>query len=145
MKRKEYARQQGVSSRTAWRWWKAGKRPGQQMDTGTIRMELEPPATPRVSPRVAIAARVSSAAHKRHLDRQAERLNACCAARGEPVAQGVNEVGSGVKDARPKLLALLADPRIGLNVVEPKDRLTRFGVRSLDILLKTQGRAIEVR
>ena len=39
MKLKDYARQQGVSYRTAWRWWKAGKLPGHQMDTGTILIE----------------------------------------------------------------------------------------------------------
>ncbi len=56
----------------------------------------------------------------------------------------VKEVGSGVNDGRPKLLALLEDQGIGLIVVEHKDRLTRFGFRYLDTLLKTQGRAIEV-
>src|SRR5262249_30168346 len=71
-------------------------------------------------------------------------LAAYCAARGYPVAKVVNEVASGVSDARPKLLALLEDQSIGLIVVEHKDRLTRFGFRYLDILLKPQGRAIEV-
>jgi predicted site-specific integrase-resolvase len=60
------------------------------------------------------------------------------------VAKVVKEVGSGVNDGRPKLLALLEDQGIGLNVVEHKDRLTRCGFRYLDTLLKTQGRAIEV-
>ena len=56
----------------------------------------------------------------------------------------VKEVGSGVNDARPKLLALLEDQGIGLIVVEHKDRLTRVGLRYLETLLKTQGRAIDV-
>jgi putative resolvase len=60
------------------------------------------------------------------------------------VAKVVKEVGSGVNDARPKLLALLADHRIGLMVDEHKDRLTRFGFRYLDTLLTNQGRALEV-
>src|SRR5258707_5939277 len=54
------------------------------------------------------------------------------------------DVASGVTDARPKVLALLDDQGIGLIVVEHKDRLTRFGFRYLDTLLKGQGRAIEV-
>jgi putative resolvase len=87
---------------------------------------------------------VSSAENKANLDSQAERLAAYCAARGYQVAKVVNEVGSGINDARPKLLALLADQSISLIVVEHKDRLTRFGVRYLDILLRNQGRAIEV-
>jgi predicted site-specific integrase-resolvase len=52
------------------------------------------------------------------------------------VAKVVKEVESGVNDARPKLLALLEDESIGLIVVEHKDRLTRFGFRYLDTLLK---------
>jgi putative resolvase len=59
-------------------------------------------------------------------------------------AKVVKQIGSGVNDARPKLLALLEDHPSGLIVVEPKDRLTRLGYRYLDTLLKTQGRAREV-
>jgi predicted site-specific integrase-resolvase len=142
MKLKEYARQQGVSYRTAWRWWKAGKLPGRQMDTGTILIETEPASASTPSQRVAIYARVSSAENKGNLESQAERLAAYCAARGYRVAKLVKEVGSGVNDARPKLLALLDDQSIGLIVVEHKDRLTRFGFRYLDTLLKAQGRAL---
>jgi len=144
MKLKEYARQQGVSYRTAWRWWKAGKLPGHQMDTGTILIEPEAPPGARVQDRVAIYTRVSSAEDTGNLESQAERLAAYCAARGYQVAKVVKEVGSGVNDARPKLLALLEDQGISLIVVEHKDRLTRFGFRYLDTLLKVQGRAIEV-
>lgn len=145
MKLKDYARQQGISYRTAWRWWKAGKLPGHQMDTGTI---LIAPET--LSPgeekalRVVIYARVSSAENTSTLDSQAERLVAYCAARGYQVTKVIKEVGTGVNDARPQLLALLEDQAIDLIVVEYKDRLTRFGFRYLETLLKTQGRAIEV-
>jgi predicted site-specific integrase-resolvase len=93
---------------------------------------------------VAIYARVSSAENKGTLDRQAERLAAYWAARGYQVAKVVKEIGSGINDARPKLLARLADQSIGLMVVEHKDRLTRFGFRYVDTLLKNQGRALEV-
>jgi putative resolvase len=145
MKLRDYARQQGISYKTAWRWWKAGKLPGRQVATGTILIAPEsPPESGLASTQVAIYARVSSAENKSHLDSQAERLVAYCAARGYQVARVVKEVGSGVNDARPKLLAMLADPRIGLIVVEHKDRLTRFGFRYVDTLLKNQGRAIEV-
>jgi putative resolvase len=145
MKLKDYATQQGVSYRTAWRWWKLGKLPGHQMDTGTILIDTgqERPATSKAG-RVAIYARVSSAENKPNLDSQAERLTAYCAAKGYQVARVVKEIGSGVNDARPKLLALLEDQSIGLIVVEHKDRATRFGFRYLDTLLKSQGRAIEV-
>jgi putative resolvase len=144
MKLKDYARQQGVSYRTAWRWWKAGKLPGHQMDTGTILIEPSAVAPSGVTQHVAVYVRVSSAENKGNLESQAERLAAYCAARGYQVAKVVKEVGSGINDARPKLLALLEDQSVSLIVVEHKDRLTRFGFRYLDTLLRAQGRAIEV-
>ena len=145
MKLKDYAKQQGISYRTAWRWWKLGKLPGHQMDTGTILVDgdQERLAAPKAT-RVVIYARVSSAENKPTLDSQAERLVAYCAAKGYQVVKVVKEVGSGVNDARPKLLALLEDQSIDLIVVEHKDRATRFGFRYLDTLLRSQGRAIEV-
>ena len=56
----------------------------------------------------------------------------------------MKEIGSGVNDSRPKLLTILADQSINLIVVEHKDRLTRFGFRYIETLLKGQGRSIEV-
>jgi predicted site-specific integrase-resolvase len=144
MKLKDYARQQGVSYRTAWRWWKAGKLPGHQMDTGTILIEPDAVAPSGVTQHVAIYVRVSSVENEGNLQSQAERLAAYCAARGYQVAKVVKEVGSGINDARPQLLALLDDQSVSLIVVEDKDRLTRFGFRYLDTLLRAQGRAIEV-
>jgi putative resolvase len=145
MKLKDYAKQQGISYKTAWRWYHAGKLPGRQMDTGTILVDVgqDHPAVPHAT-RVAVYARVSNAENKPNLDSQAERLVAYCAAKGYQVSKVVKEVGSGVNDARPKLLALLEDPTIGLIVVEHQDRATRFGFRYLDTLLRSQGRAIEV-
>lgn len=87
---------------------------------------------------------MSSAENKSNLDGQAERLAAYCAARGYEVARVVKERGSRVTNAGPKLLALLEEQGSGLIVVEHKDRRTRFGFRSVETLLKTQGRAIDV-
>ncbi len=140
MKLSDYAKQMGVRYETAWRWFRDGKIQGRRIGPHTIIItegQAEPAqATAR---RVAIYTRVSSAENKGTLDSQAERLVAYCAARGYQVARVVKEVGSGVNDARPKLLALLEDQRIGLIAVEHKDRLTRFGYRYLDTLLKGQG------
>jgi predicted site-specific integrase-resolvase len=145
MKLSEYAKQMGVRYETAWRWFRDGKIQGRRIGPHTIiitegQEELRA-ATP---PRIAIYARVSSAENKSNLDSQVEQLVAYCTARGYQVAKVVKEVGSGINDARPKLLALLADQGIGLIVVEHKDRLTRFGFRYLDTLLTNQGRGIEV-
>jgi putative resolvase len=143
MKLSEYAKQQGISYRTAFRWWKAGQIPGYQAATGTI--IVQDPKTAAAAPqRVAIYARVSSHEHPANLDRQAERLVSYCAAKGYQVSTVVKEMASGVNDSRPKLLALLEDQAITLIVVEHKDRLTRFGFRYLDTLLRGQSRALEV-
>ncbi len=91
-----------------------------------------------------LIARVSSAENKSNLDSQAERLVAYCAARGYQVGKVVKEVGSGINDAWPKFLALLADQSIGMIVVEHTDRGTRFGFRYIETLLQVQGRKIEV-
>jgi putative resolvase len=145
MKLSDYAKQMGVRYETAWRWFRDGKIQGRRIGPHTIIITegQEEPVT-AVPRRVAIYARVSSAENKSNLDSQAERLGAYCTARGYQIAKIVKEVGSGVTDARPKLLALLEDQGIGLIVVEHKDRLTRFGFRYLETLLRGQDRAIEV-
>jgi predicted site-specific integrase-resolvase len=146
MKLSEYAKQMGVRYETAWRWYRDGKIQGRRVGPRTIIIteDMQPEAVPSQVARIAIYARVSSAENEPNLDSQAERLVAYCAAKGYQVSKIVKEIGSGVNDARPKLLALLEDQSIGLIVVEHKDRLTRFGFRYLDALLKSQGRAIEV-
>ena len=87
-----------------------------------------------------IYARVSSPEHRENL----ERLVHYCTARGYQVHQVVKEIGSGVNDSRPKLLAALKDPHASRIVVEHKDRLTRFGFRYLQTLLAVQHRTVEV-
>jgi hypothetical protein len=94
----------------------------------------------QASTKVAVYARVSSAENKSNLDSQAERLVAYCATRGYPVAKVVKEVGSGINDSPPKFLALLAEQRIGMIVVEHKDRAIRFGFRSIETMKPTDAR-----
>jgi putative resolvase len=142
MKLSQYAKQQGISYRTALRWFRNGTIKGYQAPTGTIIVfDDEPQPT---SHKTAIYARVSSAEHKENLERQAERLTQYCIVRGYQVTQVVKEIASGVNDSRPKLLSLLKDTSITRIVVEHKDRLTRFGFRYVETLLEAQGRTIEV-
>src|SRR5258708_17298828 len=151
MKLSEYAKQQGISYRTAFRWWQAGQIPGYQAATGTI-MVHDPKtgaaaaaaAAAAAPQRVAIYARVSSHEHQANVDRPAERLVSYCAAKGYQVSKVVKEMASGVNDSRPQLLALLEDQAITLIVVEHHDRLTRFAFRYLDTLLRVQSRAVDV-
>lgn len=81
---------------------------------------------------------------KRTRDRQTQRLQDDAAARGYAVSKVVQERASGLTDHRPKLAKLLTDPTIGTIVVEHQDRLTRFGFHTIQQLLETQGRHIEV-
>ena len=131
MKLSTYARQIGVTYKTAYRWWKAGKLDAYQMDTGTVivRDPLKVSAT-----NVALYARVSSVDQKNDLERQLERLKDYAAARGYQVTRMVSEIGSGLNDRRPKFLKLLTDPTIGVIVVEYRDRGTRFGFTYLEQL-----------
>jgi putative resolvase len=144
MKLSDYAKQQGVRYETAWRWFRDGKIKGHRIGPHTILVDEGEPAIHMPERLVAIYARVSEASNKANLDRQAERLLAYCEARGYQVAKVVKEIGSGVNDSRPKLLSLLEDQTITLIVSEHKDRLTRFGFRYLETLLRGQGRAIEI-
>ncbi len=143
MKLSDYAKQQGVRYETAWRWFRDGKITGHRVGEHTILVDEGSPSPAPIG-RVAVYARVSSAEQKSTLDSQAERLVAYCTAKGYPTAKVVKEVGSGITDSRPKLLALLEDQGITLIVVEHQDRLTRFGFRYLETLLRGQGRTIEV-
>lgn len=93
---------------------------------------------------VAIYTRVSSHEHRANLERQAQRLEDYCAAKGYQVSKVIKEIGSGVNDNRVKFLALLEDQRITTIVVEHKDRATRFGFRYIEVLLRGQGRRLEV-
>ncbi len=141
MKLSTYARQIGVTYKTAYRWWKAGKLDAYQMDTGTVivRDPLKVRAT-----KVALYARVSSVDQKNNLERQLERLKDYAAAHGYQVTRMVFEIGSGLNGRRPKLLKLLTDPSIGVIVVEHRDRGTRFGCTSSEQVLAMQGRRLEV-
>jgi putative resolvase len=142
MRLSQYAKHMGVSYKTAFRWWKAGKLDAYQLDTGTVivrePVSTEPPAN------VALYARVSSADQKEDLERQMQRLKDYAAAKGYHVTKAVSELASGLNDSRPKWLSLLTDARIGVIIVEHKDRATRFGLTYIEHLLAMQGRRLEV-
>jgi len=143
MKLSQYAKQQGISYRTALRWFRSGTIKGYQAPTGTI-IVTEGEIPQARAEKVAIYVRVSSAEYKENLERQAARLKDYCATHGYQVNQVVKEIASGVDDSRPKLLGLLKDTSTTRIVVEHRDRLTHFGFHYLETLLQAQGRMIEV-
>ena len=142
MKLSQYAKQQGISYRTALRWFRDGTIQGYQAPSGTIIVTEREPI--QAVEKVAIYARVSSSEHRENLARQAERLSQYCTVRGYQVTMVVKEIASGVNDNRPKLLSLLKETTITRVVVEHRDRLTRFGFHYIDALFSVQGRVIEV-
>ena len=146
MKLSEYAKEVGVSYRTAWRWYKEGKIQGHQMPSGTVIVteKLPSKAAKEKEEKTAIYTRVSATENKSNLEQQSERLVSYCIARGYQVHKIAKEVGSGINDSRPQLLKLLSDPKITRIVVEHKDRLTRFGFNYIEELFKVEGRKIEV-
>jgi putative resolvase len=143
MKLSQYAKQQGISYKTAWRWYKAGQLDAYQTPTGMV-VVRDPVAVRPVLGRIALYARVSSLGQKEDLERQMQRLKDYAAAKGYMVSKEVTEIASGLNDQRPKLEKLLADTSIGTIVVENRDRLTRFGSHYIETLLEAQGRHLEM-
>lgn len=146
MKLSQWAKKVGISYRRAWQLFKEGKLPdAYRLPTGTIIVEEN-----RISKRqekekvVAIYCRVSSAENKNNLERQAERLKEFALAKGYRIQHVVKEIGSGVNDARPKLINLLKKKDYNILLVEHKDRLTRFGFNYLLLLSEEHGKVIEV-
>src|SRR5712692_433506 len=142
MRLSAYAKQMGVSYKTAFRWWKAGKLDAYQLDTGTV--IVREPLASEAPTNVALYARVSSADQKEDLERQMQRLKDYAASRGYQVTKIVSELASGLNDSRPKFLKLLTDASIGVIVVERRDRATRFGLTYIEHLMQMQGRRLEV-
>lgn len=142
MKLSKYAKTLGVSYRTAWRLWKAGKLDAYQLPTGTIIVREE--KKEKLPDKVCIYARVSNSENKDNLKRQAERLREYAIARGYRIYKVIEEVGSGVNDNRKKLSQLLKDKNYNKLIVEHKDRLTRFGFNYIQILFNQLGKEIEI-
>ena len=143
MKRSVWARQQGISYRAAWNLFKNGQLPvpAMQLATGTIIVDTEKPLPPQGA---ALYARVSSSDQKNDLEAQLGRLSAFAASSKLQVIRTCTETGSGLNGHRPKLLALLADPRITGIVVEHRDRLMRFGADYVEAALEAGGRKLIV-
>ena len=116
MKLSIWAKKQGVSYRTAWRWFRDGKLPVsvEQTSSGTILVKEESTD----SNQVAIYARVSSADQKNDLDRQVSRLVMFANSQKMLVAQTVVEIGSDLNGHRPKLKKLLSNSSIKIIIVE---------------------------
>jgi putative resolvase len=125
MKLSTWAKKQGISYRTAWRWFKEGNLPvvAEQTPTGTILIR-EAPST---AEQVAIYARVSSSDQKGDLEKQVTQLAIFVNTQKWVLSETVIEIGSALNGHRPMLKKLLSNSNIKIIVVEHLDRLMRFG------------------
>ncbi|MGK7873881.1 MAG: IS607 family transposase [Xenococcaceae cyanobacterium] len=144
MKLSDYAKQAGVTYKTAWRWWKSGALKGYQMPSGTIIIESSERPTAPKSRKACIYARVSSAENRDNLEKQAERLVNYATAKGYQIYKVVKEVGSGLNENRKQLLRVLEDDKYNILLVEHQYRLARFGINYMKVLLAQTGKQLEV-
>ena len=143
MKLSVWARRQGISYQTAWRWVKDDVMPvpWRQLPTGTILVDA---SSEKLAGGVALYARVGSHDQRADLDRQLARLSVYAAEQGLHVVESVSEVGSGLNGKRRALLRLLSDARVETIVVEHRDRLARFGSDYIEAALAASGRKLIV-
>ena len=141
MKLKEWAREQGISYRTALNWFHAGTLPvpARQLPTGTILVER-----PGREGKAVAYCRVSAADQREDLERQAGRVAEESGKRGITLDATVTEIGSGLDGDRVKLRRVLSDPDVTRIVVEHRDRLACFGVEHLEAALAATGRELVV-
>lgn len=143
MKLKQWAKQQGISYVTAYRWFIGGKMPvpAYQTDSGTI--IVQPELKSNKPERIVTYSRVSNHSRKRELEYQVARLQNYCAAKGYSITHQYKEIASGMNDSRPVLWKMLESAPT-IIVVENKDRLTRFGFSYIERLMEKQGCKIDV-
>ena len=142
MKLSDWAKEDGISYITAYRWWKKGilPIPAEQIKTGTILVYPQKAAIGGA----ALYARVSSSDQKDDLVRQLGRVAEYASNNKMKVIKSVSEIGSGLNEHRPKLVRLLHDPEVSIIVVEHRDRLARFGSEYIEAALAASGRQLVV-
>lgn len=142
MKLADWARQQGIDYKTAYRWFRSGilPIPSRQLPTGTVL--VDPPLSAATG--AVLYARVSSADQKADIDRQLARLVVFAGKSDLSVTGTITEIGSGLNGKRPRLLKVLSDPTIKTLVVEHRDRLARFGTEYIEAALRATGRQLVV-
>ena len=145
MKLSEYARCNNISYRTAHRHWKQGLIQGKQLASGTIVVNEEISQILETTDVLAVLyARVSNGENKANLETQLDRLRSFANAKGYTIVKEIKEIGSGLNDKRPQLERILQSGGWNVLLVEDKDRLARFGLNYLQILLEREGRKVEI-
>ena len=147
---KEWAEREHLHPQTVWKWCRTGKMPVPVEHTPSGMWLVHDPKYETPAPsdaeqsRTVCYARVSSADQKADLQRQADRLKAFALSMGVEHPEVVTETSSGMNDKRRKLNRLLADPGVGVIIVEHRDRLARMNAGLIESALKAQGRRLIV-
>lgn len=136
----DWAEEIGIHPSTAYRWAKQDAFPGKFVQTKSgawfVLEDEKPPETPK---RTAVYARVSGSDQRESLDLQVARI---VQEYDGTIDKVVTEIGSGMNPGRPKINALLADPDIGIIVVENRDRLARINVELIESAMAASGRRV---
>lgn len=148
IKLSQYARNLGLSYRTAHNHYKSGKIPHEikVLPTGSILICIDESTYSFTDRDCIIYCRVSSPHKKDDLKRQAERCEEYAAKNGFKVLKVYKEVASGMNDNRRELNKILEEcnnTKFTL-IVENKDRLTRFGFNYLQTYFKNMDCKINV-
>jgi predicted site-specific integrase-resolvase len=134
MKLSQWAKEKGVTYRTAWQWAKDGKLGSfvEVSESGSIFINEN---TKQTTERIVIYGRVSSSNKKEDLNNQIKLCEEFCISKGWNIEKSYKEISSGMNDNRQILNKILENPPTKL-VVLHKDRLTRFGFNYISKLLK---------
>lgn len=146
VKLSKYAKMNGISYMSAYRYFNNGLIKGVKLKTGTILIDIDEEGNENIikNTRVVLYTRVSSSENKTNLDTQLDRLRSFAVAKGYTITKEIKEIGSGLNDKRPKLAEILKEDNWDVIIVEHKDRLARFGLNYLELLLNKQNKKIEV-
>lgn len=148
IKLSKYAKDNGISYLTAYRYFVNGDLKGVQMPSGTILIDVEDLVKideVKTNNRVVLYTRVSSSENKDNLNSQLERIRNYATAKGYNIVDEVMEVGSGLNDNRKKLTNILVNShKWDKIIVEHKDRFARFGLNYIKLLLLKDGKEIEI-
>ena len=145
MKLTDWAKKNGISYKTAWRWATSNKMPVPTVKSATGLYLVDEPVIKKNNVKCcAIYGRVSSQPQKQDLERQIERVKQFAISNGYVIDKVVAEIASGLNDKRKGLLALLTDNNVETIIVEHTDRLSRFGTNVIEAMLSAQGRNLVV-
>jgi predicted site-specific integrase-resolvase len=135
MKLSKWAKINGISYQTAFRWAKSGKIPGCKiMETGTILID-DTYDKSISNENIFIYARVSSNSRRKELDYQVDRIIKYANINGLKTTKVFKEVASGMNDNRTQFWKMM-DSNPSTIIIENKDRLTRFGFNYIERLSK---------